>query len=201
MIDAIETIQAANGFVVEIHMDTDPVNPREEWDPIGKMVCFHKKYTLGDKHDLKTDMFSGWDAMERHLYNRMDAAVVIPLYLLDHSGIAMSTRSFNDPWDSGRVGFIYMTKEDAKKNWNKKIITKNLRQKITECLENEVKIYDCYLRGEVYGYNVIDPDGETVETSWGYFGDDHKETGLLENAELAVVNAAAYRMSKKEATV
>jgi len=197
--EARETIQKDDGYKIEIYDDSDPVNPREEWEPIGKMVCFHRRYRLGDKHDLTSDMFGGWEEMEGHLIKEMNAAVILPLYLLDHSGLAISTSSFNDHWDSGQVGFIYMTKEDAKKNWNKKIVTKKLIEKITACLQNEVEIYDFYLRGEVYGFNVIDPEGEVVETSWGYFGGDHGESGLLENAELAYANDFAHRKSREVA--
>lgn len=43
---------ATNGtytlFLVE---DIDPVNPREDYEPIGKMVCWHRRYSLGDAHD------------------------------------------------------------------------------------------------------------------------------------------------------
>ena len=31
--------------------DSDPVNPRVEWDNFGTMVCFHSRYALGDKHN------------------------------------------------------------------------------------------------------------------------------------------------------
>lgn len=31
--------------------DDDPMNPREEYDNFGTMVCFHRRYTLGDKHN------------------------------------------------------------------------------------------------------------------------------------------------------
>ena len=35
-------------FVVD---DNQPMNPREDRDNFGKMVCFHKRYNLGDEHD------------------------------------------------------------------------------------------------------------------------------------------------------
>lgn len=37
-------------YVLFVVPDTDPINPREEWDNFGTMVCFHKRYTLGDEH-------------------------------------------------------------------------------------------------------------------------------------------------------
>jgi len=35
-------------FIVD---DNQPMNPREDCDPFGKMVCFHRRYNLGDEHD------------------------------------------------------------------------------------------------------------------------------------------------------
>jgi hypothetical protein len=39
--------------------------------------------------------------------------VILPLYLYDHSGITMNTTGFSCPWDSGQVGWIYTSKENA----------------------------------------------------------------------------------------
>lgn len=30
--------------------DEDPLNPREDCEPFGKMVCWHRRYRLGDEH-------------------------------------------------------------------------------------------------------------------------------------------------------
>lgn len=40
-----------------------------------------------------------------------EKVAMLPLFLYDHSGITMSTGPFHCPWDSGQVGFIYMTYE------------------------------------------------------------------------------------------
>ena len=31
--------------------DDTPMNPREDHDCLGKMVCWHSRYSLGEKHD------------------------------------------------------------------------------------------------------------------------------------------------------
>ena len=31
--------------------DDTPLNPREDYDCLGKMVCWHSRYSLGEKHD------------------------------------------------------------------------------------------------------------------------------------------------------
>ena len=40
-----------------------------------------------------------------------------------------------------------------------------------EAIRGEVSTYDAFLRGEVYGYRVLDRDGETVECCGGFVGD------------------------------
>ena len=40
-------------FKIEYWVDEYSDNPRE-WDNVGKMVCFHKNYIIGDKHDYNS---------------------------------------------------------------------------------------------------------------------------------------------------
>ena len=96
--------------------DTDPTDPRSD-DNIGIMVCFHKRYTLGDKTDLTSDQFGGWAELEAYLKKELKAVVILPLYLYDHSGISIHTFKHGQhySWDGGQVGFIYTTKEKMKK--------------------------------------------------------------------------------------
>jgi transitional endoplasmic reticulum ATPase len=39
---------------LRIIQDEDPMNPRTEYDNFGKMVCFHRRYDLGDKHEFSS---------------------------------------------------------------------------------------------------------------------------------------------------
>lgn len=96
--------------------------------------------------------------------------VELPLYLYDHSGITMSTSSFSCRWDSGQVGFIYVTKEKLCKEYRWKKITKRRKEKIYGYLKNEVKTYDDYLTGQVFGYTY-----ETAEIP-----EDYAELALID---------------------
>jgi hypothetical protein len=79
-----------------------------------KKDYFHKNYILGDKHNLKTEDFESFDEMAESV---LDNGIYLPLYLYDHSGITMSYKPFGCRWDSGQVGFIYMTAQDIKKEY------------------------------------------------------------------------------------
>lgn len=37
-------------YTLFIEYDDDPINPREDYDNFGSMVCFHRRHSLGDKH-------------------------------------------------------------------------------------------------------------------------------------------------------
>lgn len=95
----------------------------------------------------------------------------------------MSTNSFHDPWDSGQVGWIYVTKAEIRKEFDVKQVSKRILEKTAEVLENEVQVYDCYLKGDVYGFVVYErgPHGEfeAVDSCYDFYGGSVKENGLV----------------------
>ena len=148
-----------NGCVVAIMVDSDPQNPRTEWDNVSTMVCWHRRYDLGDKHDFATPQ----DFMAWWLDGPDDGGTIKPLYLYDHGSVAISTTPFSCPWDSGQVGWAYITKEQAE--------SQGLPDP-AKIIEDEVETYGQYLNGEVYGFSVDDEEGHFIDSSWGYFGLD-----------------------------
>jgi hypothetical protein len=154
-------------------------DPRREYDNLGKMICFHRRYNLGDKTDLRSSEFSSWADLKKHIINRCDPAVVIPVFMIDHSGIAIrAERNFSDVdpgcWDSGQIGFIYADKKTIREWFNVKKITKKSREKARENLLSEIETYNDYLTGNVYGYTITDPTGEILDSCYGFFGDPEK---------------------------
>jgi hypothetical protein len=170
MTKPIEQRELANGQTLKIYQDEDPGSPRQ-WDNLGTMVCFHDRYKLGDEHDLDTASFDGWSEMHDHIVKELDAGVIFPLYLMDHGSLAMQTGPFGCRWDSGQVGFIYCTKGKILAEYGD-LSDESVNHAI-DCLEAEVKTYDQYLRGEVYGYVISDADGGEVDSCWGFIGMEH----------------------------
>lgn len=100
--------------------------------------------------------------------------IELPLYLYDHSGITMRTSAFSCPWDSGQVGFIYVPIKQIKAEYGWKVLTKARRQRIYDYLTNEVKAYDDYLTGQVYGFELQQWNGvewEEEDNCYGFYGD------------------------------
>lgn len=168
-------IKLSTGTEIHIIPDEYPENPRE-WDNYCTMICFHGRYSLGDKHNIDHRDYPGWDAMEKAL--NKEYKYLTPLYLYDHSGITISTKPFKGghaAWDSGRVGFIGI-KRDKEHTLREK--------KSRKIIDQEVETYDQYLTGDVWCYSIEDTEGEEFDRCSGFFGDDILTNGMLGNMDL-----------------
>ncbi len=169
--ETYETVQY-KGYTIKIVVDPEPMSPRE-WDNLGTMTCAHRRYNLGDEQ-FDAGSFDGWAEVRATLVEA-GARIILPLRLFDHSGISMSVGSDAHPhdpggWDSGQVGFIYVTAAKLREEYSVKRITKAIEAKAEEVLRAEVTTYNEYLTGEVYGYMVEDPNEDVVESCWGFYG-------------------------------
>jgi hypothetical protein len=169
-------------YVIRIEQQDQPDSPRE-WDNLGSMVCFHNQYSLGDKTNYKAKDYDSWVELKKAIEKDVDVAVILPLYLYDHSGITISTSNeypYNDRWDAGQIGFIYISKQKVRNEYSVKRINKKLINDVTQYLVNEVKTYDQYLTGDVYEYtihkittcNLGCEHEELVDSCGGYFGEE-----------------------------
>ena len=104
--------------VYPVEGDITDYNPRQG-DNAGQMVCCHRRYGLGDvmmrtasavlehiAQELKVDYDdTAEEWSDGDLYALIEQrAVILPLFLFDHSGLSMSTARPSCPWDSGQVG-------------------------------------------------------------------------------------------------
>ena len=225
-------------LTVNIFSDPDPASPREAFDNLGTMVCWHRRYTLGDAHDftdsevffnhlthkaLTPNQIDRWnrvqDLIDRNYTRETKAShvgraeqylrgelarlkeqalsnyIILPLYLYDHSGISMSTSSFACSWDSGQVGWIYMTLDTASENWPG-LDPLDLKGRAERYLEGEVREYAMYLEGDCWGYNILDEVGDELDTCWGFYGlDVVREEALVAARSLAATLPKQHELS------
>jgi len=149
------------GYEILIEQDDNPINPRMENTNLGIMLCKHRRYNLGD------DVNANKDEVLNMLAGKIKDVVVLPLYLLDHSGITMNTTGFSCPWDSGMVGCIYADYNKIRSWYGVKKVTKNLIEKVKDTFRNEVKAYADYISGNVYCYTIL-KDNEEMDSCGGY---------------------------------
>lgn len=165
----MESVEYKN-YNITIDYDDNAESPREWSESPFTMACYHSKYNLGDSKAPSREELE--DIIKSDLY------IKLPLYLLDHSGLSISTGGFSCSWDSGQVGIIYISLEDANKHFGNYEV-----EQIEKYMRSEVSTYDDYLTGNVYNYLIEDKDGESVNGGCsGFYGYDHEKSGLLEHA-------------------
>ena len=214
------------GLKIRIEQDQDAESSRENQDNFGTMVCFHSQYNLGDVQGRKS-YGSGEDFIRALASDHADDIqdktleecqsiiddhfVMLPLFLYDHSGITMSCHPFSCRWDSGQVGWIYVSNKDAMENWPRKSMgakvsykdgkpAKTVRQRAIDLLEAEVKEYDQFLTGDVWGYIV--EDGEPDQDSCcGFYGYDYCVEQAKEAANHIVERRRKSKLEKAKAFI
>jgi hypothetical protein len=207
---AIETFKQ-DGYKIKIYQDEDPMNPREN-DNLCVMVCEHRRYELGDRTATETELEAvrrgGFELLERYLRMKEGAVCLVPLGLLDHSGLHMWTGggshwSDSAGWDSGTVGFAYITKQRMVElcgtaDYKTADFAGTAQQWAEKQIDGEVEEYDQYLRGDVYGYVIEGEDGEHVDSCWGFFGSDYvvKEAKSAAKAQRAHETEQVYKLQQ-----
>lgn len=149
--EPIKAYKFKDGSTLEVHYDENPLHPREDYDNLSKMVCFHRRYVLGDKHRYRKEHFNSWEELKEQIEEDSPNCLIRPLYLYDHSGISISTTPFNCPWDSGQIGFAYVTKEDIDNEYDGDV------KRAEELLEVEVNEYDKYISGDCLRFVLRNP--------------------------------------------
>lgn len=170
------------GCRIKIMQDEDA---QYDFSELGSRVCWHRNYILSssnvstrtdnrNKTDKYKENYSFEEPEDFQQFCKENKVLVFPLWLYDHSGITISMNysyPYNDKWDSGQVGWVFVTYEEIRKEFKAKKVTKKLLEKTGKILEGEVKTFDDYLRGNVYGFIAETEDGEHIDSCWGFYGD------------------------------
>lgn len=158
MAELAEIIRSDNGrFRAEIYYDPDPQNPRE-WDNLGSLVTGRRSAPFLGEEICDGD------------WTPPAGAIWLPVYVLEHSGVCVSTTPFNQPWDSWQGGVIYTTPERIRKFCGDKMPPE---ASIKRMLAGEIETFNQYLQGDTYGFIISrEEDDEELESCWEYFGID-----------------------------
>lgn len=204
MIDSIEY----RGFEIEIEIDSNSDSPRD-WCNIGTFYTWDSRYNSPDENphsdarafliSLCSDLPIDCDELDfADLFDRATRnAIILPVYKYEHSNIAYNTGGFSCPWDSGQVGFIWVSLADVRKEYSVKRVSAKLRQRVAGYLSGEVETYSQWVSGSVYGYSI--GDDSDIGSCWGFYGFDHDTSGLLEHAEADIDCHIASQRKKRQA--
>jgi len=184
-----EVGEAYEGWVGE----TNAFHPKS-FDYATHMTEWRKKYNydgVWTYQDFERELDEGLgDAQTEALWRIEDHMIILPIYMYEHSGITINTSGFACPWDSGQVGWIYITHEDLKKEFKRKKLSKKLVSQAEDILRQEVDTYDRFLRGEYYKYEIYPCVEEEEDYVWD--DDDLVDDGYgFETEEYALSEAMA----------
>jgi len=161
----------------------DLYDPRED-ENLWKFVFFHKEYALGDwEWREKNHMFKFDDFEKYYEEHKNDILMKEPVYAYEHGGLPIisldnSTYPFNDRWDAGIIGYAILLKDDVKKFYDDKELFLNIlsgnvhiKQKVYEVLKTEIKIYNDWLSGNDYCFDIYDKKTlENIDGCGGFYG-------------------------------
>ena len=161
---------------IETDYDSDPLNPRKDFDNLGKMV-FKKqlRYSLGD---IQTDEFAEFfedelkeidsdiclnKLTEKQLFDiwSKHQFFVLPINIFEHSNIVLHPGTLNtrtEKWLDGsnieeitNSGFIYVSKDNEEvQEYLKEHSEEETKQWIEKVFKGEIELYSQYVSGEVY---------------------------------------------------
>lgn len=171
MNEAIEELDYY-GYTIKIVCDPYPEDPRQ-WDHLGIIATWHRRYSLGDIQPKESG--------QEYIDDLENGTIILPVYMYEHSGITINTTGFSCQWDSGQLGIIYATPKSMRACFGDNIMNEpDYETRVKNQLVSEVEEYDSYLRGDVYGFQVIDSHGELLDSCYGWHGDID---GLIKDAK------------------
>ena len=184
-----------HGYKIKIFPDDMGINPYTDWDCASILVTWNR-----DNYWHKDGKKEFGDPANFLKWAKANKAIVIPVYLYSHSGTTIKASEngdpFSCPWDSGQVGFAYMTRKKAIEEFavKGKTLTNTIIDKAKALIITEIECLDDCMTGNVYGFVITNPDGEE-DSCWGFIGD---YSYCLNEARESVNYKVEYNKKEKE---
>jgi len=150
-------------FLLQVMCDDDPLNPREDYDNFGHMVCWHSRYNLGDSHD-----YEDTNALFQHLVRESVPVDTLLEYM--KSGKAESVML---EYDRSQGGWEIKSYDSYFKKWYSEAFfegsVENNKQEIFESLVETLLNKDLYAlaaeKNLILPLNLYDHGGITMSVS------------------------------------
>lgn len=188
------------GHTVVLCYDPDALSPRDNDGNLSRIVHWHNRYVCGDERLNRGDFGSPEEIREKIEAGTGEILAILPVWLYDHSGTVLKASKaspFSDRWDSGQVGWAYVTRSAAEvagctpgKSYtyedDKGSHTVTYDEAFfVEAIVDEVELFDRWSNGRFVGFIVEDKDGDEVESCWGFDDPDYARKEAKDAAEHA----------------
>jgi hypothetical protein len=132
---------------------------KQDEDLVNKVILAYNDATNLEESEQQS-ILDNIDYSDKHLVNFfchfIGAAdkpyiAILPVYLMDHSSVSISTSSFNDKWDSGKFGYIYRLLKEGDDKTKAIEEMKYHIQEIDDYFNNNIIIIDSISQEVVIG--------------------------------------------------
>lgn len=162
--------------ILQIIQDQNPPSPRE-YDNLFTIAYVDRRYLLGDvqvsdmdehRRYLLVDVVDFPDELSDDEVDDLldENYYIFPAYLAGHP--------------ESRDSIMYMEEAEARINWPDRTADER-EERARRVAQAELAEFAAYLAGDTYGYRLLDPDGDELDSCWGFIGDDWKTNGIADH--------------------
>lgn len=193
-----------NGYTIEIHYMGDAQNPWTDWDghpPIKIDAGRFDKRTYGEM-DITSMISRG-----QIIYHQKALARIFGCDLEDAEDTDEKVDNLQDLIRSApieeladvcelfKIPYVHEVQSYSQSEWASILIVATdewikevgiAKKHIQESLESSARLWEDYCSGDVFGYNVLDSEGNDIDSCGGFYGTDHDESGLMGYAISAI---------------
>jgi hypothetical protein len=158
----IETKHLAHGISVQVVLDDhgDSECPIGSYDDAVRFVEF-TRHGVVDTNCNSQEKSPFREPSDVVAWAKENKFICYPVFKYEHGNVAYSLGAFSCLWDSGQCGYLLL----SRKEWKRR------GRKSDSYARAALSTYTSWCNGEVYGFQVLDCDGETLDSCWGYIGD------------------------------
>lgn len=186
--ETYETVEYKN-CTIKIYQDTDAQSPDEWQDDEIVLLGFNSRYfwveRKGFTQEEIIDAISGGKYEDGSINSEARELIkkfwIFELSLYVHSGTTVRLGESAGPCGPGRTRYVEpmekLDREEAERRAGEGVVLiskKEARTKkeASKRAQGIVGAWDQYLNGEVYGFKTETPEGEELDSCWGFYGDD-----------------------------
>lgn len=164
----------SHGLTIRIVPDEDVEPPH---DVIEIYYLKQSRHILGNRGVFRDEM--------DQMFKRVNSGELygLPVYAYVHGGVALSSKPFSCPWDSGLSGIAVASKDDF-----------SSEEEAHNAIRQFLETYTSYLNGGACGYIIEDEDGNRLDSCWGYYTRQDCEEQAIEAAKLIAENSDRHVM-------
>lgn len=158
-------------YEIKFEQDNYLESPRE-WSNLGSFYTTKNNRYIKSEIEIEDFEFGSDAGSDIERLSKL-GYIAIPVSIYDHSGWTVFTGVANG-WDSGCIGFYVVSREKIREDFECKRISKKLLTRVKNIMESEIKEFDRYVQGEVWGFEIT-KDGEFFDSCWGFYEQDKFE--------------------------